>query len=95
MGALQSHLKPSLRQRVIEVPEQGDFMVVVTGTCIITHEEYSTAPFDGGGLIEWNAGRGKYIQQAIPDLSKEDREFLISGTSPKGWAQLFPPEEDQ
>jgi hypothetical protein len=28
-------------------------------------------------------------REAFPELAKEDREFLISGTSPEGWKMLF------
>jgi hypothetical protein len=32
---------------------------------------------------------GANAQEAFTELPKEDREFLISGTSPDGWQTLF------
>lgn len=32
---------------------------------------------------------GKLIQEALPQLPAEDREFLISGLCPKCWDKLF------
>lgn len=34
------------------------------------------------------------IQHAFPYLSPEQREFLISGTTPEEWGNLFGDEED-
>lgn len=28
---------------------------------------------------------GAFIQNAMPSVAKEDREFLMSGLSPEGW----------
>lgn len=36
---------------------------------------------------------GEYIQDILPDLSADDREFLISGITPEEWADMLPPEE--
>lgn len=38
---------------------------------------------------------GGYVQTCFPYLSKEDREFLISGTSGEGWTILFGDGEDE
>jgi hypothetical protein len=32
---------------------------------------------------------GAHIAEAFPELPCEEREFLISGTSPEGWIRLF------
>ena len=37
--------------------------------------------------------RGELIQEALPELSADQRELLISGTCPKCWDELFPPDE--
>lgn len=34
------------------------------------------------------------IQNIVPNLSKEEREFLITGITPKEWNELFNPIED-
>jgi hypothetical protein len=47
----------------------------------------------------WEAHRGMaggFIQDAFPSLSADDREFLISGTTPEEWDDLFGDiEEDE
>ena len=63
-----------------------------TGPCLKTGKPYSvTVP--GAGLLQYN--KGVKIQAAFPNLSAEDREFLISGYSPEGWKMVFGNEEDE
>lgn len=38
--------------------------------------------------------RGQYAQDCFPDLSADQREFLISGICNKCWDEMFPPVED-
>ena len=38
-------------------------------------------------IIDWTGG--KYIQDALPYLSSDDRELLISGTCGKCWEDMF------
>lgn len=70
----------------------GPTTVTVKAPCIVTGKPYSvTAPYAG-----WKAWRaGELIQNALPELSKDDREFLTSGTSPAGWDLLFPEERNE
>lgn len=64
--------------------------LTIVDKCRITGEVYSiTVPMKGYRL--WQAG--ELIQNAMPELSAEDREFLISGTSPNGWKKLFGDDE--
>ena len=42
-------------------------------------------------LAEW--GGGALIQEAMPSLSKEEREFLITGITPTMWAHIFGGDE--
>jgi hypothetical protein len=35
---------------------------------------------------------GKMIQEAMPHLSADDREFLITGITPEEWEENFPDE---
>ena len=64
----------------------GDSMARVTGPCKFTGEEYNcVVPADGlARFIE-----GEHAQDALPSISADDREFLISGISPTGWKQAF------
>lgn len=38
---------------------------------------------------QWNAWQaGEHIQTAMPQLSAEEREFLMSGATPEEWAEM-------
>ena len=38
---------------------------------------------------------GALIQRVMPDLTPDQREFLMTGLMPDSWAAMFPEEEDQ
>lgn len=57
-----------------------------TGPCIVTGEQVSVT-VKGSELFAFN--QGAYAQDAFKSLSNAEREFLISGTSQKGWDRLF------
>lgn len=45
---------------------------------------------------QWAAyDSGMLIQRALPHLTAEVREFMISGTTPEEWAILFPPGKEE
>ena len=44
-------------------------------------------------LRDWK--QGKYIQDAMPYLTADDRELLISGTCGPCFDNMFPEEEDE
>jgi hypothetical protein len=66
--------------------DAGSGFAKVSGPCKFTGEEYSClVPIDGlTKFIE-----GEHAQDALPSVSADDREFLISGISPTGWKQAF------
>ena len=41
---------------------------------------------------DWQVKR-RLIQDAMPHLDKEEREFLMTGYTPEDWAKMFPPEK--
>lgn len=45
------------------------------------------------GLRDW-IERGNYLQEALRFLSADEREFLLTGTTPDEWAAMFPDEGD-
>lgn len=65
--------------------------VTVASTCRVTGKPYSVT-VRASGFDAWQAGA--FIQRALPEVSEGDREFLISGTSPDGWYELFKYDED-
>ncbi len=67
--------------------------VTVTGRCPILDTDYSVKVGEAH-LASWQAMQLD-IEAAFPYLSPGDREFLLSGFSPAGWAQAFAPEDDE
>ena len=61
-------------------PWTGKFNKV---TLQITEEAYN----------RWKV-RHELIQDVFPHLTKDEREFLMTGYTPKDWLELFPPEEE-
>ena len=43
-------------------------------------------------MARWQAGT--MIQDAMPDLPAEDREFLMTGITPEEWADIFGGDEE-
>ena len=44
-------------------------------------------------LSSWK--NGMLIQDAMPNLSADEREFIKTGITPLEWAKAFPPEADE
>lgn len=42
-------------------------------------------------IADWE--QGTLIQEAMPNLSDEEREFLISGATQKEWDEAYPLED--
>ena len=66
--------------------ENLDGTTTVSGKCVFTGEEYScTVPTEGlRRFLD-----GEHAQTALSTVPADDREFLISGISPKGWSNSF------
>jgi hypothetical protein len=71
----------------LSVEPEPDGRLRLSGPCAVTGKKYSVVvPLEGA--IAYFA-RGAHIAEAFPELQREEREFLISGTSPEGWTRLF------
>lgn len=70
--------------------KDGQQVYIFTGPCMVTGKPYSIR-VPGPGLYAYN--QGKDLSECFPEMSMGDREFMISGTSPEGWKQLFGDEE--
>ena len=46
-------------------------------------------------LFNFINGRSGLAQEAFPDLSLDEREFIISGIHPTEWEQLFGKEDEE
>jgi len=66
--------------------------VIICGNCRVTGKPVQTPPILISQIEAWQ--NGSHIQDSIPNLEPEWREFLISGTSPEGWKELFPEGDD-
>lgn len=69
-----------------ETTFNGDGTVTVSAPCKITKKPHSvTVP--EVGYRQWMTGQGN-IQNIMPTVSADDREFLITGFSPEGWEKI-------
>lgn len=50
-----------------------------------------TVPATPAQFDAWNAGA--LVQDAFPDCTDEDREFILSGITPEEWKATFGEEE--
>lgn len=41
-----------------------------------------------------NFNQGELIQQAFPDLTKDQREFILTGTTQEEWDEMFKEEDE-
>jgi hypothetical protein len=68
-----------------------EMTTITTKPCVVClRTSEITAPANGVDL--WRAGA--HIQDALPDLTADEREMLISGTHPDCFDQLFDEDED-
>lgn len=86
-GILQKVARRKRMNGNLYVYEEPGDCVRLSGRCIVTGKSYSVVVPLSGAIDYF--GRGRNIAEAFPDVPKPEREFLISGTSPEGWTQLF------
>lgn len=93
MNPLEEFKKTFREMAGIVMPDVmiGPKTVIYTKMCDVTKEYYSVA-IDVDKYNEWQAGA--YIQDVLWCLSPEQRQFLISGTTPDEWDVLFEDEEE-
>ena len=65
--------------------------VIVPAGCRMCREVYCVE-VDAAGYQQWRAG--ELIQNALPELSTEERE-LLKGTCEDCWNKLFPEDSDE
>lgn len=64
---------------------------IFTGPCVLTGKNYSVI-VDAKELYNYRTNDCS-IQDAFPNMPECDREFLMSGISPKGWDLNLSDEE--
>jgi hypothetical protein len=75
----------------VERYENGNHTYLFSGPCVVTGKTV-TVEVPAEGLFQYR--QGAYIQDAFPNLSVDEREFLMSGISPEGWKLMFGSEEE-
>lgn len=60
---------------------------IVEVTCVNCHTPHTIA-VPTAGYKRWATGQAK-IQEALPTLSNDERELLMSGICPRCWDKLF------
>lgn len=67
----------------------------ITKTSDFTGKEHSLdLPVTQEQLDNWTSGR-MLIQEAMPHLSDDQREFLMTGCTPEEWDEAMGPEDDE
>ena len=64
---------------------------VVDTECPHCHKQ-AALTVDVEGYNRWK--RGELIQVALPALTADQREALITGVCPTCWDKMFPPDEE-
>jgi hypothetical protein len=74
---------------MIEIQQVGD-LVRILKNCSITNEPYGVIV----SVMNYNRWKqGELIQNVFPELSVEQREFLISKHTPEEWNAMFAEDE--
>jgi hypothetical protein len=71
----------------LSMEPEPDGRLRLSGRCAVTGKGYSVVVPLEGAIAYFT--KGAHIAEAFPELPREEREFLISGTSPEGWIRLF------
>ena len=71
---------------------RDDGRVEVHRECQVTGEVFILI-VDAQALIDWR--EGKLIQDALPQLTKDQREILQTGFTPAEWDGLFKGDDDE
>jgi len=75
------------------IPAEQEGYVHLIGRCTVTGKPHTTPAVSLEALEAFESG--VFAQLAFPELSADEREFLISGTTGEGWEMLFGKEEDE
>lgn len=67
-------------------------IVKLSVCCKICQQVTLIENVDLDGYNSWHAGT--VIQKALPDVSADHRELMISNICPHCWEHMFPPEEE-
>lgn len=52
-------------------------------------------PVTEAQILELSSPQRRLIQEIVPDLTPDQREFLLTGYTQADWDELFPPEDKE
>lgn len=77
---------------VIDYVEEG--VLRVTRTSLFTRKRNQMLiPTTLEAFGRWQSGA--LVQDAFPELTPDQREFIMSGATPEEWANIFPPDPEE
>jgi hypothetical protein len=79
-------------QAIDERMHNGVYSVVVKTTCDLCKDQ-KVLTIPETSWLAWTGG--ELIQKAMPEISKDDRELLISGTCGPCFAKMFDGGDDE
>lgn len=88
MGTFLNYLDEMVKSQDSETGE-----TTFTRTCSITKEPYSVK-LTASEFARYNANV-EHIQDIVPNMSPNEREFLISGVTPAEWNDMFSSDEEE
>lgn len=81
----------------IQFAELGPELTAVTRVSEVSKNLHTrNIPASIGRLRSWyTASPPQLVQRAFPELSADDREFLMTGITPEEWEETFGKPEDE
>ena len=72
----------------------GVSLKTITKVSSVSNEEHSMdLLITDEQWAEWNSPNRRYIQHIFPNLSRDEREFLMTGITKEEWDELFKDED--
>lgn len=65
-----------------------------SGNCVISGKRYFTDEVTREEMLNYTV-RGMLVQEAFPNLSRDDREFIVSGIHPKVFDEMYAEEDEE
>jgi hypothetical protein len=78
----------------MQIEHISDNKILVHKKSMMTGKINSMTLPTNQGVIEYWLASGDLIQNVMPDLSVEQREFLMSGMTPEEWDEEFGYDEE-